>query len=405
VRRRERRSRSVKLAAGAGAVAVIAVIATVLALVVGGGSSKNPGSSDEISADTLLAVERATVKLEIIAKDGSDQGWGSGSIIDPHGMILTNSHVADPNALGMATQYGAPLGDETPDYLLVQLRGSNPDGTVQAQYRARKVVSDGYLDLAVVQIYADAKGHPVSPASLNLPTMPVGDSDKLSVGDQVSVVGFPGVSQSRAATVTKGDASAFVRDERLRSDRSWIETTARIAHGNSGGAAVDASGALIGVPTRIAPEHEGDVGWWFRPVNWARKLIALARNHQGADYVTPYVRPATGATLTPLGWTADRDAACDTAPSSQVAHAAPNTSEMYLGVNVSGLQKGLEFNISISGPGSYSTTTTGTSSGPSATCFTVPVAFRGGDGRYYVVLSVDPPGSATKYAAIAVGVQ
>jgi hypothetical protein len=121
--------------------------------------------------------------------------------------------------------------------------------------------------------------------------------------------------------------------------------------------------------------------------------------------VTPYVRPATGATLTPLGWTADRDAACDTAPSSQVAHAAPNTSEMYLGVNVSGLQKGLEFNISISGPGSYSTTTTGTSSGPSATCFTVPVAFRGGDGRYYVVLSVDPPGSATKYAAIAVGVQ
>jgi putative serine protease PepD len=276
---------------------------------------------------------------------------------------------------------------------------------VQPRYRARKVVSDGYLDLAVVQIYADAQGHPIEASTLNLPTMSVGDSDKLNVGDQVSVVGFPGVSQSRAATVTKGDASAFVRDERLHSDRSWIETTARIAHGNSGGAAVDASGALVGVPTRIAPEHEGDVGWWFRPINWASKLITLARNHQGAGYVTPYVTPATGVTLTPLGWTANKDDACDTAPSQQVGHADGGTSEMYLGVNVTGLQKGLQFNVSISGPADYSTTTSGTSSGPSAACFTVPVNFLAGDGRYYVVLSVDPSGSTTKYAAVAVGGQ
>ncbi|MDT4917756.1 MAG: putative serine protease PepD [Pseudonocardiales bacterium] len=402
VRRRERRIRSVKLAAAAGAVAVIAVVATVVALVAGNGSDSNQ-TPNTISSATLLAVEQATVKLEIIGADGESAGWGSGSIIDPHGMILTNSHVADPNALGLTTQYGSPLGDETPAYLLVDLRGDGPDGTVQARYRARKVVSDGYLDLAVVQIYADAKGNKIDPATLNLPTLEVGDSDKLSVGDEVTVVGFPGVSQSRAATVTKGDASAFVRDERLKSDRSWIETTARIAHGNSGGAAVDASGALIGVPTRIAPEHEGDVGWWFRPVDWANRLITLARNHQGSGYVTPYVTPATGVTITPLGWTANKDDACGTDPSQQVAHAAGGTFEMYLGVRVAGLQKGLEFNVSISGPAGYSSDTTGTSSGTASACFTVPVIFRNGDGRYYVQLSVDPPGSSTEYAAIAVG--
>jgi putative serine protease PepD len=318
-------------------------------------------------------------------------------------MILTNAHVADPNAIGQTTQYGAPPNAKTPDYLLVDLRGANPDGTVVPRYRARKVVSDGYLDLAIVQIYADAKGNKIDPATLDLPTIPLGDSDDLSVGDEVTVVGFPGVSQSRAATVTKGDASAFVRDARLHSDRAWIETTARIAHGNSGGAAVDASGALIGVPTRLAPESEGDVGWWFRPVNWASKLLTLARNHQGADYVTPYVTPASGVTITPLDWTEERADACDTDPNPYVAHTAADTTEMFVGVRLAGLAKGLTFNISIRGPVGSSTDLTATSDGPEEGCYTVPVAFDKGNGRYVVVFSVDPPGTSTQYAAIVVG--
>jgi putative serine protease PepD len=356
-----------------------------------------------ISSDTLLAVERATVKLEIIGKDGESAGWGSGSIIDPHGMILTNAHVADPNALGQTTQYGSPPHGKTPDYLLVDLRGSNADGTVVPRYRARKVVSDGYLDLAIVQIYADAKGNKIDPASLELPTVQIGDSDSLSVGDEVTVVGFPGVSQSRAATVTKGDASAFVRDARLKSDRAWIETTARIAHGNSGGAAVDATGALVGVPTRLAPEHEGDVGWWVRPVNWAKRLITLARNHQGEDYVTPYVTPASGVTITPLDWTETRDAACASDPNPYVAHTGADTTEMYVGVQISGLAKGLTLNISINGPVGSSTDLTATSDGPDQGCYSVPVSFDKGNGRYVVVFSVDPPGTSTQYAAIVVG--
>lgn len=406
-RRRERRSRSVKIMAGAGAIAVIAAIATVLALVVGGSDNKtNPTPPGTISSQTLLAVEEATVKLDIVGSDGQVAGWGSGSIIDPHGMILTNSHVADPNALGLDTQYGAPLGDETPAYLTVEMRGTGPDGNVVAKYRARKVASDGYLDLAVVQIYADAAGHPIDPSTLNLPTLKVGDSNKLAVGDEVAVVGFPGVSNSRSATVTKGNASAFVQDERLHSDRAWIETTARIAHGNSGGAAVNSSGELIGVPTRIAPEHEGDVGWWFRPVNWANKLISLARSHQGSGYVTPYVTPATGVTITPLGWSADKDTACSTSPNTGAVTNAPGgTFEAYLGVQIAGLQKGLQFNAQINGPAAYQKVITGVSSGPETACFYVPVVFGNGDGRYYVDLSVDPPGNSTKEVVISVGDQ
>jgi putative serine protease PepD len=382
---------------------VAAVVAIVLALTIGRSSTPATTPTSGITQQTLLAVERATVKLDIVGSDGQVAGWGSGSIVDPHGLILTNSHVADPNAFGITTQYGAPLGDANPAYLIVDLRGAGPDGTVHARYRARKVIADGYLDLALVQIYADAKGHPVNPATLHLPTLPVGNSNTLQVGDNVTVVGFPGVSQSRSATVTKGDASAFVTDDRLHSDRAWIETSARIAHGNSGGAAVNDQGQLVGVPTRIAPEHEGDVGWWFRPVNWAKPLLARVASHRTAGYVTPYVKPAVGATLQPLGWNSSERQACSGGARAVGATAATGTSESYLAVEVAGLAKGLPFNAQINGPAGYQKVVTGSSSGTTQSCFTVPVVFGNGDGHYTVLLSVDPPGNATRVADITVG--
>lgn len=404
-KRRKRRSRVGKVLGYTGAVAVVTGVALTLALVAGRGGGSSTPAVHVLSQATLLAVERSTVKLDIIGADGTSRGWGSGTIIDRHGLILTNSHVADPNALGLDTQYGSPLGDETPAYLVVELRGAGPDGNVHARYRARKVISDGYLDLALVQIYADAHGQPVRPSQLNLPALPIGNSNAVRVGEDVTVVGFPGVSQSRAATVTKGDASAFVHDARLHSDRAWIETTARIAHGNSGGAAVNDSGQLIGVPTRIAPQTEGDVGWWFRPVNWVKPLLARVRAHHSAGYVTPYVTPARGVRLTPVGWSGSRTTACSATVGAAGAHAPSGAAEAYLGVAVSGLQRGLQFNVAIRGPAGYLSTTEGTSSGTAPACFTVPVLFQNGDGRYYVTLSVDPPGAATKYADIAVGVR
>jgi putative serine protease PepD len=359
-----------------------------------------------MTAATLLTVERATVKLEIVDSNGDSTGWGSGTIIGRHGLILTNSHVAAPNALGMDTQYGAPLGDATPAYLLVETRGPGPDGDVHPVYRAHTVIADGYLDLALVQVYARANGQPISPTAVHLPTLAIGNSDAVHVGDDVTVVGFPGVSESRAATVTKGDASAFVHDQRLHSDRAWIETSARIAHGNSGGAAVNDAGQLIGVPTRIAPPDERDVGWWFRPVNWAKPLITRVRARRTLGYVTPYVTAASGVTITPLGWSATQASACSSPAVGPVgAHAPSGTGQLYLAVTVSGLASGLQLNAQVNGPAGYLDVVPGTSNGAATSCFTIPIMFGNGDGLYNVALSVDPPGTATRTADISVGVQ
>jgi hypothetical protein len=109
------------------------------------------------------------------------------------------------------------------------------------------------------------------------------------------------VAESTAATMTKGPVEGVVGDERLGTNRAFLNVQAPIEPGNSGGLAVDAKGLLVGIPTenRIEFEGSGDprqpevqakVGT-MRPVNLARALIAAAR--AGAGYESPYVQPVT----------------------------------------------------------------------------------------------------------------
>jgi putative serine protease PepD len=389
--RRQRRKRSVRLAKIVTPLALLAVLGSVLGFVL---TRHDKAAATGISPATLLAVEQSSVKLDMVNSDGEVPGWGSGTIISPDGLILTNSHVADPNAAGMATQYGGPLGDATPAYLLVEMRGSGGEGVVHPMYRAKKVIVDGYLDLAVLRIYADAQGHPVNPATLHLPFRPIADPDSLKVGDDVTVVGFPGVSESKSATVTKGDASAFVYDARLHSNRAWIETSARIAHGNSGGSAVNDQGQLIGVPTRIAPEHEGDIGWWFRPVSWAIPLIAKARSGAGASYVTPYIKAAGAVKLTPVGWSTSSASACSATSGSETLNLKTGYKELYFGLRATGLQPGVPIYAKIIG--STDTYLLHRTADSSTTCWPIPVRFIDGDGYYEVMLFVDPAGNSTQ---------
>jgi putative serine protease PepD len=87
-----------------------------------------------------------------------------------------------------------------------------PSSPVVARYRARPVAADGYLDLATVQIYATASGRPVSPGSLHLPYLKLGNVAALQLDQNVTVLGFPGVADSDSITVTSGVLSTFVPD-------------------------------------------------------------------------------------------------------------------------------------------------------------------------------------------------
>jgi putative serine protease PepD len=286
--RRIRGSRA-RMAALAGAVAVVAgVVAAVVVTTTARPPAAKPTPSPTgvtLSGGLPLAVlhhaETATVRL-LIGSPSNYTGWGSGTLISPTGLILTNAHVAEPQAVGAPVAMGLPatqLGPNPP-YLTVELTTGQASPVV-ARYRARPVAADGYLDFAVVQIYATVGGQPVNPDSLHLPYLTLGNDNDVQLDQTVTVLGFPGVAESDSITVTSGVISTFVPDPLgiVDDPRFELETTARVAHGNSGGAAINDAGQLVGVPSEEVTGEGADISWRLRAVSEALPLIKAARDH------------------------------------------------------------------------------------------------------------------------------
>lgn len=203
---------------------------------------------------TRLDVMSGVVQISLVKIDRGEVyylPWGSGTIISPDGLILTNCHVADPLAFGFTTA-------EVPDYdylgIGLTVRSDQPP---QLAYLGEAVQVDPYLDLAVVRITSRVDGTALEPEDLNLPYVERGDSDMIEVGDELNIFGYPGIGGD-TVTFTEGVVSGFTLDAAI-TGRAWIKTDASISGGNSGGTAVDAQGLLVGVPTRA-----GDVD--CRPV-------------------------------------------------------------------------------------------------------------------------------------------
>ncbi len=217
------------------------------------------------------------ISAESTDRDGNPVSWsGSGSIISSDGMILTNAHVAEPEADGLAQQYG-PSEETDPDYLEIALIEDADDSAADPAYRARVVLSDGFLDASVIQIYATIDGAPID-GELDLPTIPIGSSADLRTGEDVTVLGFPGISGSAGVSVTRGVISTFLDDDVL-GPRSEIDTDARIAPGNSGGAAIDNEAEIVGIPSAtFAQEGSSVVSGRVRSIDAVKPLLDEARS-------------------------------------------------------------------------------------------------------------------------------
>jgi len=169
--------------------------------------------------------------------EGYREEWsGSGTLISPDGLILTNAHVA--------------VGDRfyRAENLVIAFTVSEDQPPVPT-YFAKVVQSDSNLDIAVLQISTDLSGRNVDRNSLNLPYVSLGDSDALHLGDIVTILGYPGIG-GETITLTRGDVSGFTAQAGY-GNRAFIKTSATIAGGNSGGLAVDANYELIGIPTQV----------------------------------------------------------------------------------------------------------------------------------------------------------
>jgi S1-C subfamily serine protease len=194
-------------------------------------------------------VTPSVVSIKVTSSLGS--GTGSGSVYKSDSnvsYIITNNHVIE-NAVTTGT-------------ILVELLNGN---TLTAQIVGR----DAAYDLAVLKVNRG-----------NLPTVTVGDSSKISVGDPVVAIGSP---LGLASTVTSGIVSALNRPvttgtSGAESFVNAIQTDAAINPGNSGGALLDSLGRIIGVNSAIATVSSGgvsgNIGLGFSiPINEAKRVI------------------------------------------------------------------------------------------------------------------------------------
>ncbi len=344
----------VRVAALAGAVAVVAgVVAALLVTTTHAPAAKPKPTppptvgtlSGGLQASVLQRAETSTVRL-LIGSPSNYTGWGSGTLISPTGLILTNAHVAEPQASGAPVAMGLPatqLGPNPP-YLTVELT-TGPASPVVARYRARPVVADGYLDFAVVQIYATVSGQPVNPDSLHLPYFTIGNDNAVQLDQTVTILGFPGVAESDSISVTSGVISTFVPDPLgiVNDPRFELETTARVAHGNSGGAAINDAGQLIGVPSEEVTGEGGDISWRLRSVAQAIPLVDAARDHTA--YHSKILVQLTGQERAGAGGIgASVQTACS---GNRTIPAGPTA---MFGVNYTQFRKGLEVALLIAMP-------------------------------------------------------
>jgi len=163
---------------------------------------------------------------------------GSGVLVSPEGIILTNHHVInDADEIDVALADGRKV-------------------------KAKVVGSDPETDIAVLKIEAKQLPTPIT----------LGKIESVHVGDVVLAIGNPfGVGQ----TVTSGIVSAMGRDHvGINTFENFIQTDAAINPGNSGGALIDTRGNLIGINTAIFSNNGGSMGIGFAiPINLAKQVM------------------------------------------------------------------------------------------------------------------------------------
>ena len=223
---------------------------------------------------------------------------GSGVMVDPSGLVVTNVHVIEG-----ADEVKVSLSDKR-------------------EFEAEIILKDSRSDLAVLRL-KDVKE--------KFATLDLANSDELQVGDIVLAIGNPfGVGQ----TVTHGIISALARTQVGITDyQFFIQTDAPINPGNSGGALVDMNGRLVGVNTAIFSRSGGSQGIGFAiPANMVRVVVASARS--GGKAVK---RPWLGARLQAVTPEIAETLGLRLPNGALVANVAPNSPAARAGLKLSDL--------------------------------------------------------------------
>ena len=245
-----------------------------------------------------------------------EQSLGSGVIITTDGTVLTNNHVIDG-----ASDIKVYLNDKR-------------------EFKATLVGTDPKTDVAVLKIDAN-----------NLPTLPLGNSSTLQVGDLIFAIGDPfGIGE----TATMGIVSAKGRGRLGIEDyEDFIQTDAAINPGNSGGAMIDLHGNLVGINTAILTGGSGGnqgVGFAI-PINLARNVMDQIRTHGKVvrGYMGVYIQDVTPEIAKQFHLNETRGALIgDVSADTPGAHAGLKRGDVILAVNGQEISGANELRLQIS---------------------------------------------------------
>ena len=219
-----------------------------------------------------------------------EQALGTGFIIDPSGVIVTNYHVA-----GRADSITVTMTDGK-------------------KYPAKLLGADQKTDIAVLKIKADKP----------LPYVEFGDTDKVRVGEPVMAVGNP---FGLGGTVTSGIVSARGRDIHSGPFDDYIQTDAAINRGNSGGPLFDMNGKVIGINTAIFSPTGGNIGLGFAiPSSLAEPVVAQLKANGRVE------RGLLGVQIQPVTNELSESLGLDSEKGALVAQVQPNSPALKAGI-------------------------------------------------------------------------
>lgn len=217
-----------------------------------------------INFSIAITQNQIDAEVQIVCTDGDDNWFsGSGTMIDPKGIILTNRHVID----------GAY--EDTCFIGFIESISQEPNFGTEGNYNLAEVkyyTTTSDMDAAV--LYLD------NPTNKTYPYINIWDSnsDSLQFGDKIETIGFPGIGGS-TITYTSGDFSGF--GSLSNGMQNYIKTTALLEHGNSGGAAYDINENFMGIPTGVIKGELGSMGYILSVnsiKNWLTNI--LGTNYQ-----------------------------------------------------------------------------------------------------------------------------
>lgn len=261
--------------------------ATAIALALA--TSTAPALANERALDATVFVR---VVGDVTAVQGLDErfnrekiqisqvelGTGSGVVVSPAGYVLTNLHVID-SARQRLVYAGVPI-EITLNVTRIEVQLPSRTGAQDRlrTFTASIVATDADLDLAVLLV-----------SGADLPYLPLGDSDAIPTGKSVSAIGYPlgrdvdlastDQGAAPAPTLTTGTLSAVRRDD--RGSTRFLQTSAAVNPGNSGGALIDEDGYLVGI-VELKMGDAKDIGFAI-PINLAKEFLA----RHGVDGALP----------------------------------------------------------------------------------------------------------------------